>query len=578
MSIKTLKKRIALVAVSTLTAGVLSAVATAPAANATATLATSNLASAVTTIGSEASVGLITSSGTGTTGTAVLISTGTLVVKGAAVSSKYKAMSVTGGTISAATMDTTATGYTINASMTYVYAGTANKALSAAFRPASGVSSMTIQIFDNDAASTTSGTLVGQYVVTIATTSASGAYSPTYSGVNTVVNDASDATNVDGIDEADSTSIASGGVGLINYTLKDAYGVELPATGAIVISASAGGLVAFNGTVGTETALASIPNITAVTNDASGTISVAQPDATKPLTTTVTISYNGVVVGSKTLTFAGHVAKVVVDSNLVSQAGGSRTDQFRVKYYDAAGTRLYPSDDTFMTTLVSGTSNAFITGASVATTGVAATQAAAKGTVACAGTAATGAGSGSANLQLQYVTSTGAKVLSNVWKHTCAGDAVTYKASFDKATYTPGSIATLTVTGLDALGNPTHAASNNIAGSGNPITCVGCPNANTAVTAPTDADVAGGRDSGNPAGSVTYKYVVGTTLGDFVAVVEAEEVSADALGLASKQTVSYSVKESTSTVTNAEVLKSIVALIASINKQIQALQKLILKR
>jgi glutaredoxin 2 len=42
--------------------------------------------------------------------------------------------------------------------------------------------------------------------------------------------------------------------------------------------------------------------------------------------------------------------------------------------------------------------------------------------------------------------------------------------------------------------------------------------------------------------------------------------------------VKYSVKASTSTVSNADVLKSIVALIASINKQIQALQKLILAR
>jgi hypothetical protein len=40
----------------------------------------------------------------------------------------------------------------------------------------------------------------------------------------------------------------------------------------------------------------------------------------------------------------------------------------------------------------------------------------------------------------------------------------------------------------------------------------------------------------------------------------------------------YTIKSSGTTVTNAEVLKSIVALIASINKQIQALQKLILKR
>jgi hypothetical protein len=42
--------------------------------------------------------------------------------------------------------------------------------------------------------------------------------------------------------------------------------------------------------------------------------------------------------------------------------------------------------------------------------------------------------------------------------------------------------------------------------------------------------------------------------------------------------VAYKVGTGSTAVTNEEVLKSIVALIASINKQIQALQKLILKR
>jgi hypothetical protein len=43
-------------------------------------------------------------------------------------------------------------------------------------------------------------------------------------------------------------------------------------------------------------------------------------------------------------------------------------------------------------------------------------------------------------------------------------------------------------------------------------------------------------------------------------------------------TAAYKIAATTATVSNADVLKSIVALIASINKQIQALQKLILKR
>ena len=45
-----------------------------------------------------------------------------------------------------------------------------------------------------------------------------------------------------------------------------------------------------------------------------------------------------------------------------------------------------------------------------------------------------------------------------------------------------------------------------------------------------------------------------------------------------KSTPTYKISTGGDTTTNADVLKSIVALIASINKQIQALQKLILKR
>jgi len=49
-------------------------------------------------------------------------------------------------------------------------------------------------------------------------------------------------------------------------------------------------------------------------------------------------------------------------------------------------------------------------------------------------------------------------------------------------------------------------------------------------------------------------------------------------GTAVKATPTYKLSTGGDTTTNADVLKSIVALIASINKQIQALQKLILKR
>jgi hypothetical protein len=80
-------------------------------------------------------------------------------------------------------------------------------------------------------------------------------------------------------------------------------------------------------------------------------------------------------------------------------------------------------------------------------------------------------------------------------------------------------------------------------------------------------------------GKKTYTFSVGTasglTAGKYNAVVDYYAMVAAG---ATKPTVQYSVTSGADTTTNADVLKSIVALIASINKQIQALQKLILAR
>jgi hypothetical protein len=80
-------------------------------------------------------------------------------------------------------------------------------------------------------------------------------------------------------------------------------------------------------------------------------------------------------------------------------------------------------------------------------------------------------------------------------------------------------------------------------------------------------------------GAVVYTYTVGTsgtfTEGSYQSIVD----FALSGTTGSVQTAAYKVSTTgTPGVTNADVLKSIVALIASINKQIQALQKLILKR
>ncbi len=93
----------------------------------------------------------------------------------------------------------------------------------------------------------------------------------------------------------------------------------------------------------------------------------------------------------------------------------------------------------------------------------------------------------------------------------------------------------------------------------------------TAVTAHTDTI------SNKSDGSRVYTFTVGKdtgiTAGTYTSIIEYASLVAG-----TKQTPTYKVATGADTTTNADVLKSIVALIASINKQIQALQKLILKR
>ena len=584
MSTKTLRKRISLVAVSALGAGLLSVVP-ANATDVAATLATTNGAAAVTTLSSERSVGLVTSTtnaggGSALTGTATLLSTGTLVVKiTAASTTKYSALGVTGGTITGATA-TTAASHTTNVTGTYIYGTVADEDLSVAVKFASGSTSMTVAVYENAAASTTSGTLRAQWVVTSAASSTAGTYSATGSKVNIV--DASvtgDIDRVNGIDNADGAEIANGGIGYINYSLRDAFGTVLSNTGAIVISASGGALVK-RGALGATTGAASITNITDVTNSSEGSIAVKQLTANAPANTTITISYNGVVVATKSIVIQGQVATITASSPVIAQLGASNADAFRLEYADAAGNRLIPSDQTSATTVDSATLNTVVTGASIATASTDA-PAAAKGTVVCGGTASTGSGAGSANLRMQYVNASGTIVYSNVWTQKCAGNAFSYTAGFDKAVYAPGSIATLTLTFKDKAGNLANSYQA-VSGDAAVITVDGSTSA-TAITAPSSSatatlkDYAGAR-SVDAEGVKTYRWITDTTLRTAAALVNVPQVVTNSGGVQQKVTVAYTVANPNATVTNEDILKSIVSLIASINKQIQALQKLILRR
>jgi len=599
MSKKTIFKRISLVAITSLGAGVLSVVPASaannnatngafvtPASNVMNIAVTRSLTGvAAASITAATSVGLIANStvmGTGLTQTATLLSTGTLGVYGQSAAGDAISFVVTGGTFvgSAATDALIATNASATAIASQEDGSDAVTALSVLARPTSGVTSMRIEMYTKTIAETVAdtltiangsvsrGTLKAAVNVTIATTSASGTYSASESLVN-LVSDATAAAT--GTDVAGANIVANGSAGYIAIDLYDPYGVSLTGVGALVITGTNGAGIAFAGASSAGTPV----NITAVSNTTSGTITVGRPAAlaNKGFSTTVSISWNGVVVATKSLTFQGEVASMVVTPRRIAQNLASSTttaDVFRVTYADSAGNALIGLGTT-ATSAVSSTLTSLVTGASIGTQGT--TTDAAKGSITCAAGSSAYLGGGTATLQMQHVNSiSGTIVKSNEFPISCQGNAYTYTAGFDRAVYTPGSIATLTITFKDrdgdlANGYDTWAASN-------VATITGGPSA-TAVAIPVVGDKA---DSGTGLqGIKTFQFVVGSTEGDFQAVVSVPDVNTRNSSQAN-QTVAYSVKSATTSVSNADVLKSIVALIASINKQIQALQKLILKR
>jgi hypothetical protein len=149
----------------------------------------------------------------------------------------------------------------------------------------------------------------------------------------------------------------------------------------------------------------------------------------------------------------------------------------------------------------------------------------------------------------------------------CADDAVSVTASWDKASYVQGELATLTLKFVDSKGNP----ANNVGSTGTYVSVVPML---TAISATGSALTL--TNQGTKTVTFAVGIATGMTSGKYTSIVDFTTLIA--AGTGTRQTGTYSVSTGGDTTTNADVLKSIVALIASINKQIQALQKLILKR
>jgi hypothetical protein len=612
MSTKTLRKRIALVAVTALGAGLLSVVAV-PSANAADNAAAGSTSTAAeanaliigttanttgvavlptadnSTIASTAasSVGLVNVSdiaGTkvaGTTQTAVLLSTGTLVVSALSSSGNLPAIVVTGGTLTANNGAAA-----VNGSRT-VATGSGSNLLSVAITPNAGATSMTVQLYTGSSASSTapatgSNGLKGQITVTIATASVAGTFSAATSGIfytGAVVN------NQAASDGANTGAYAYNTNAYLTAQLRDAYGSILTSStalttvtatnGALVSAAIAASASATDGAGSPLTTSAFVAGSTSRDATYPGiSIRVANPTAA-PLSTVVTVTRNGVVVGTKAITFAGEVARVVLSSPGNGTTGGASGvgNVATLNYFDSAGNELYPTGTASWPT---GSAQNDPAAASGSATGIASITQPVRATSAGSVTFTCSSTAGKGTIGLAYTNLSGSVIRSNKLDVTCAGAPVTYTVSADKASYVPGDIATFTITFKDSLGN---IAGDAAVAEANKLITVDGSQITQVVTGPkTAAQITAGESYDETSnGVIKYKYVVGSTLGSYQAIVSVPKLNSALTGQAA-QTVAYKVAASTTGVTNEDVLKAIVSLIASINKQIAALQKALLRR
>jgi hypothetical protein len=570
MSTKTNFKRVALVAVAALGLGVLTSVAPAnAAADVTASslwIATSNSdtgspVSAPSVAGDTAvdkSVGVVavTSSnvaskqvvqanGTGllagTTGFVTAVTSAKIAVATKAAASNYVSLVVSGGTISSAAGNSASITY--SSDLTTVSTGATAKYLSALVTPNAGATTVTISAFEGASvalATPTNGTLIGTWVVTVAAAGTSNIPNASKSVLAVDTSSSFSAT----VDQAAGFSVANGGTGYIATAPKDAYGATLTGTHAVTVSATNGAKVGFTAYPTASTAVStSVPT----------GIYVTQATANTAVSTEVTLVVDGVTIGSKTISFVGDLAKITVTPLGIGKVAGTNTSFITFKAYDAAGNRVGLTGAS-----VKGT-NTIVTTASETTASTATVTGTLTPTCAYYGT--------NTGLYLSKTNAAGATIVSPTFSFSCAGDMYTYKASLDKASYVEGSIATLTIAGFDVFGKP----SNDLTTIGDNTYKPAIAGAQmTAVSAPLYTDT-------TTNGVITYQFIVGNTAGSYSMAVDLPLLTKYNLTDSAKS-VGYSVTSASNATSNADVLKAIVSLIASINKQIAALQKALLKK
>jgi hypothetical protein len=569
MSTKTNFKRVALVAVAALGLGVLTSVAPASATDAVAgDLALTTSAAGV------ANAGLCTTTAAGAA-TARYISVGgsqqfthaTSDAGRAVIVGNAKWRSATAGTIDSTTKVLT---YTTTSSTNAIMdvTGTGVITVTSYANATSTTALNTYYFVGTDSCS--SGVSAAKSFVQLSSSSTKIMTNANYAAGTAIGSATTNAASAMDNSNDNDTSFANAASAYIHINTNDAYGVAYTTSSTLAVSCTNSAVVG-----GNKGGYYAAGSQTAAYYD----IAVTQPTSGVALTTTCTVSLNGTVLGTKTLTIVGDLAKIEASLYTNGDTEGSTTAQYgTIKYYykDAAGNTLTATGNlpSLTSSTISTKTNALVTtdGSTAGGTTVRDAKGVAAGAAAQSGRVAYNCiDFGVSPISIYAVNASAAVVTSNVVNAVCGGPTFTYTASLDKASYATGDVATLTITAKDYNGGA--VASNVTLGTGAAIALGGMTSASTIAT--TDAL------SDGLAGTWSYTFTVGQSTGSYSGSVKIALGSAYATlspQYNKAATVSYKITDNSGSVSNADVLKAIVSLIASINKQIAALQKALLKK
>ena len=358
---------------------------------------------------------------------------------------------------------------------------------------------------------------------------------------------------------------AAGQKSYLALNLKDAYGQAVDTTSLALTATVTGGC-----TVNWDATASSGTTVAVDTGASNATENLIIFGDNTPRSCPVTVTLGTTTVATKTVLFTGDIASLAIVPASTSSYwtynnagtgadGTANTNAIAYITKDSAGNTINNGGTPSLSDGTGSQQQSSVAAGTYASTSMRTNGLATLDVT--TGSASASLGAGTYRLKLTRF-SDGVSVYSAVTTaNNSSSSYFTYEVAWDKATYNVGDIMIMSVSLKDSGGR--LAPDNTEVGA----------NVAIVVNGATEATAEASTDK-TTNGVKKYYFSAGTT-----AAAYGYSVLLPANGSGQGVvTGTYTIKDPNGGTSNADVLKSIVALIASINKQIQALQKLILKR